>query len=156
MKIFVLMLIPLFTALIGFVSSMKYSDARDFWERFEFWHKKIKSEITFSQRSLLEIFNGSEDLYKNDKFLSVAKDYLQKGKTDENLNFLSKNEKEFIYKYFQNLGTMDRDSQLNYLNSLETELNKYVSDAGQKDKKYRPLFVKMGFLLGLVVFIMII
>lgn len=156
MKLLILAFIPLLTAFIGYIMSMKFSLSRDFWERFEFWHKKIKSEITFSQRSLLEIFKDDENKGKSDLFLSVAHDYVINGKTDVKLNFLCKEEREFLDKYFVNLGTMDRDSQLNYLNSLEVELEKYVSGSDKKDKKYRPLYVKMGFLIGLVIFILVI
>ena len=156
MKIFILAFIPLITAFLGYVMSVKFVESRDFWERFAFWHKKIKSEIEFSQRSLLEIFNDGKSTDKNDLFLSVAKDYVVNKKTDAELNFLCKEEREFLDKYFVDLGTMDRASQLNYLNSLEVELNKFVSASDIKNKKYRPLYVKMGFLIGLVVFILVI
>lgn len=155
MKVFLLAFIPFLTALIGYFMSIKYATTRDFWDDFSFWHKKIKSEIAFSQRSLVEIFNNDKTA-DNGLFLTVAKDYVQKNKTDEKLNFLCKEEREFLDKYFVNLGTLDIDSQLKYLDSLETELNKFVLDAESKNKRYRPLFVKMGFLIGLVIFILVI
>ncbi|MBQ6979163.1 MAG: hypothetical protein IJQ07_00790 [Clostridia bacterium] len=156
MRIFFLATIPLITAFIGYIISMKFAISHEFWEDFSFWHKKIKSEISFSQRSILEIFNNFEDLNKSELFLSVAKDYVKNQKTTTKLNFLRKEEKEFINKYFVSLGTMDRDSQLKYLESLETELNAFSLNADSKNKKYRPLYVKMGFLIGLVVFILAI
>ena len=149
-------LIPLLTAIIGYLASIKFVDRRDFWERFDYWHKKIIAEIAFSKRTLPEIFNEAESSDKNDLFLMVAKDYVKNHKTIIKFNFLCKEEKEFIDKYFQNIGTMDGDTQLNYLKSFETELEKYVSGSELKNKRFRPLFIKMGFLIGLVIFILII
>lgn len=156
MKTIIMAVIPLLTALLGYLLSVRYGEKRDFWERFSFWHKKIKSEIVFSQNSLPEIFNKNDTSSKDDLFLSVAKDYLINNKVGVKLNFLGKEEKEFIDKYFSNLGKTDKNSQLNLLNSLETELDKFVSDSDNKNKKYRPLYVKMGFLIGLIIFILVI
>ena len=72
------------------------------------------------------------------------------------LKFLSDEESEFLNKYLQNLGRTDKDSQLNLLNSFEPELEKFIHSADNKSKTYRPLCVKLGFLLGLIIFILLI
>ncbi len=73
MRIIVLTLIPILTAAIGYIFSLKYRQTKDFWDKFEFWHKKIKAEIAFSQKSLPEILSGNE---QNDVFLIAANEYL--------------------------------------------------------------------------------
>ena len=153
MRTAVIAIIPLIAAFLGYILSIKYGESSDFWDNFSFWHKKIKSEISFSQNSLPEIFGGEN---KSDVFLTVATEYLKTKNVTLKLRFLSKEEKDFLTKYLQALGTTDRNSQLNFLNSVETELEKYRSDAENKRKRYRPLFVKLGFLFGLIVFILII
>lgn len=153
MRIAIYALIPFLTAAIGYLFSLQYGQAREFWAKFKFWHKKIKAEISFSQSSLSEIFESGEI---SDPFCLSAKEYLAAKKINTELRFLSKEEISFLYKYLQNLGTTDKDSQLNFLNSLEPELENYSENAAEKDKKFRPLYVKLGFLLGLIVFILVI
>lgn len=153
MKTVITAIIPLITAMLGYLLSLKYREADDFWESFSFWHKKIKSEISFSQNSLPEIFDVEN---QNDIFMTLATEYLKTKTVSVKLKFLSKEEKDFVIKYLQTLGTSDKPSQLSFLNSMETDLEKYRLTAENKRKKYRPLFVKLGFLFGLIIFILII
>lgn len=152
MKTVILALIPLISAFIGYLISAGLKESSDFWDSFLTWHKKIKSEIAFSQSSLAEIFAVDD---KNDLFLCAAKEFVQNDAVGT-LSFLSKEEKSFLQKYLSRLGTTDKDSQLDFLNSMENELNSFRNAAETKRKKIRPLFVKLGFLLGLIVFILVV
>lgn len=153
MRILVLALIPILTAAIGYLFSLKYRQAKDFWNQFEFWHKKIKAEIAFSQKSLPEILSDNK---QNDMFLIAANEYLTDKKIKANLAFLSKEEIAFLHKYLQNLGKTDKSSQMDLLNSFESELEHFFRVAEENNKKYRQILVKLGFLLGLIVFILAI
>ena len=153
MRTVFLAVIPILTAILGYLFSVKYGQVRDFWDKFGFWHKKIKSEIAFSQNSLPEIFGDSE---KSDVFSDCAREYVNGNKKFDKLKFLSNEETEFLNKYLQNLGRTDKDSQLNFLNSFESELEKFIHNAEHKSKTYRPLCVKLGFLIGLIIFILLI
>lgn len=152
MRTVFLAIIPLITAMLGYLFAVKYGQSKEFWDKFGFWHKKIKSEIAFSQNSLPEIFGKST---KSDVFLNYATEYVYGKNKPNKLNFLSDEETEFINKYLQNLGTTDKDSQLSFLNSLESELANYTQVAEKKCKTYRPLYIKLGFLFGLIVFILL-
>ena len=153
MKTVVLAFIPIISAVIGYLISAGYKESSDFWDSFLTWHKKIKSEIAFSQSSLTEIFAIDD---KTDAFLCAAKEYLSNNEVSDKLSFLSKEEKSFLEKYLTRLGTTDKDSQLDFLNSMENELNSFRNSAEMKHKKMRPLYVKLGFLLGLIVFILVV
>ena len=153
MRIAFYAVIPFLTATVGYLFSLKYSQSKDFWAEFGFWHKKIKAEISFSQNSLFEILDSGE---KNGTFLISARKYIAEKKINNELKFLSEEEISFVYKYLRNLGTSDKTSQLNFLNSLEPELDGFLRAADEKDRKYRPLYVKLGFLIGLIVFILVI
>ena len=152
MRTVFLAIIPMITAFIGYLFSIRYGQVRDFWDKFGGWHKKIKSEIAFSQNSLLEIFGGNK---KADVFSDYATEYVRSKNKPNRLNFLSNEETEFLNKYLQNLGTTDKDSQLNFLNSVEPELVSFTQIAEKKCKTYRPLYVKLGFLFGLIIFILL-
>lgn len=153
MKTVILAGIPILTAILGYLFSVKYGQIRDFWDKFGFWHKKIKAEIAFSQNSLPEIFG---DIKKTDAFSDCVREYINGNDKFDKLKFLSDEETEFLNKYLQNLGRTDKDSQLNFLNSFEPELEKFIHNAENKSKTYRPLYVKLGFLLGLIIFILLI
>lgn len=153
MRTVFLAVIPILTAILGYLFSVKYGQIRDFWDKFGFWHKKIKAEIAFLQNSLPEIFGESE---RSDAFSDCAKEYVSGNDKSVRLKFLSDEEREFLNKYLQNLGRTDKDSQLNFLNSFEPELEKFIHNAENKNKTYRPLCVKLGFLLGLIIFILLI
>lgn len=145
--------IPILTAILGYLFSVKYGEIRDFWDKFGFWHKKIKAEIAFSQNSLPEIFAEGKT---SDAFSACVRAYMNGTGKSVKLKFLSDEETDFLNKYLQNLGRTDKDSQLNFLNSFEPELEKFIRIAENKSKTYRPLCVKLGFLSGLIIFILLI
>ncbi len=153
MRTLFLSCIPILTAFIGYLFSIKYLEAKNFWDKFTFWHKRIKTEISFSQNPLPEILKIGD---ANDVFFNVAANYVKNKGEIRKLKFLSDEENDFLNKYLNNLGTTDKNSQLNFLNSLEQELESYAKNSDNKCKKYRPLFIKLGFLLGIVVFILAI
>ena len=153
MRTIFLAVIPIITAFLGYLFSVKYGEVKNFWDKFGFWHKKIKTEIAFSQNSLFEIFEGTG---KSDVFSDYATEYVL-GKGEPNKpTYLSDEEIGFVDKYLKNLGTTDKDSQLNLLNSMEFELQNFMQIAEKKNKIYRPLFVKLGFLSGLIIFILLV
>ena len=152
MRTVCLAIVPLITALLGYVLSLRFAESREFWDKFDFWHKKIKNEIAFTQNTLPEILasNGEKDV-----FLLKAQEFLSCGVCSE-IKYLSSEENEFLVKYLQNLGTTDKTSQLDFLNSVEADILQYSSNADNKHKKYRPLYIKLGFLFGLIIFILLV
>ena len=123
----------------------------------QYKHEKIKAEIAFLQNPLSEILAADfETDGKKDYFATLAGDYFKNGKITQKLKFLSAEESAFIEKYLQNLGTTDKDSQINLLKSMETEIRKYSETSDEKCRKYRPLYIKLGFLAGLVIFILVV
>ena len=153
MRTFALAFLPVITAVIGYLFSLKYNEAENFWNKFLYWHKKIKTEISFSQNSLPEILRSDAE---NDKFLNAALDFINKKENVPKFKFLSNEENDFLNKYLQDLGTTDKNSQIDFLNSMEQDLIRYAKDSENKSKKYRPLFIKLGFLFGLIIFILVV
>ena len=151
------MTIPLICAFLGWLISNKFAESQTFWGKFAYKHEKIKAEISFSQNPLSEIlYDKKENIEKQDGFSVMLHDCFKNGKITHKLKFLSEEEIRFIEKYFQSLGTTDKDSQINILKSMETEIKKYSEIADEKCKKYRPLYIKLGFLSGLVIFILVV
>jgi len=152
MKIILCGIIPFLTAFIGYFLSNKYSERKEFFEDFDCFHKILKTEISFTKRTIYEILKGNRE---NSDFLDLIQRFLN-GNTEYCLKYLKKEEHDFVKKYFENLGVLDKVSQLDYINSLNDRIQKMVTDSQNEQKKYRPLYIKLGFLFGLVIFILLI
>lgn len=159
MRIVFLGAIPVITAFIGYLISAKYSSERDFWKTFVFTHKRIKNEVAFSQKPIPEILSvgNSEDKSENSDIFSLAvKNYINGEETPVKVKFLTAEQNEFFSDYLSNLGKTDKKSQLDFLNSAEERLYYYEKKSDERCKRYRPLFVKLGFLFGLILFILLV
>ena len=70
-----------------------------------------------------------------------------------NKNYLNKEEIDFFKAYLTRLGSSDKFSQLSYLEEVGVQIDKRLSVATENEKKYKKLYLKLGFLLGLIAFI---
>ena len=70
--------------------------------------------------------------------------------------YLSRDESDFLFNYLSGLGRGDAESEKKNATFTESKLKDYVEKCEEEEKKYKPLLVKLGFLLGVVVFILII
>ena len=115
----------------------------------------LKTEIAFSQKTLKEII--AEKYSINNDFLYSFKLYLEnKENFCLNINYLSSDEKAFLLEYFENIGKTEKGSQLEFLKKAEERLSTFYKNAIELDKKYKTLYIKLGFLIGLIIFILII
>lgn len=151
MRLIIIAFIPFITALIGYLLSLKFLNERNFWEDFYFWHKKIKSEINFTQKTIPELINAE----RRSVFSELLDGYLKTEKLSLP-KFLSQEERNFVSDYVHTLGTTDKSSQLFFLNSVENKLSEFNDTHLLKYKKVGPLFIKLGFLFGVIIFILIV
>ena len=155
MKIFLGILVIIFSTFIGYVLSKKYTKLKNFYCNFDNFNKMLKTEIAFSQKTLKEII--AEKYSINNDFLYSFKLYLEnKENFCLNINYLSSDEKAFLLEYFENIGKTEKGSQLEFLKKAEERLSTFYKNAIELDKKYKTLYIKLGFLIGLIIFILII
>lgn len=155
MKIVLGIICLLFCVFMGKVLAKKYTDRRIFYsDLFEF-NKKFRVEITFSQNTLPTIiseFRNKEGIfYKNlNEFFNTNKSVA----LDKNI--FSEQENDFFIKYLNSLGKSDKNSQLNQIDSFTSEIENKVSITKTEEEKYKKLYKKLGFLIGLILLIMLI
>ena len=155
MKIFLGILVIIFSTFIGYFLSKKYTKLKSFYCNFDNFNKMLKTEIAFSQKTLKEII--AEKYSINNDFLYSFKLYLEnKENFCLNINYLSSDEKAFLLEYFENIGKTEKGSQLEFLKKAEERLSTFYKNAIELDKKYKTLYIKLGFLIGLIIFILII
>ena len=70
--------------------------------------------------------------------------------------FLKEEERRFTENYFLMLGRGDSVSQKGYFTSVKEQLCKLQVSAENSSKKYGDLYIKLGFLCGLLILILII
>ena len=68
---------------------------------------------------------------------------------------ISGDDGQFLKDYIQNLGKTDALSQVDYLNERKVLLKKYKDESYSDYKKYSSLYVKIFFLIGVMVAVLL-
>ena len=134
----------------GIVLSEKYAKRCKFFKDFSCFNKRLISEVSFGQKRLSEII---EDFSPEGDF----KTSISKFSSDVVLpEYLKADEKALFADYVNGVGKKDKETQLKELNELNVKLSG-LSDLSEIElKKYRPLYIKLGFLTGIAILIMVI
>ena len=139
MKYVILIVIVVICAYIGYGLSLYYSNRLKFFRTLMFLFEKINLEINFSQAKLISNFvRCLENLNE------VTKEELFK-----DLKILSEEEKNMIFIFFLSLGKFDVINQTKQLEGQKEEINKFYKNAEQEAKKFGPLYLKLGIIIGL-------
>lgn len=138
---------------VGYACANKYVVRKEFFNDFFEFNKTLKNEISFSMKKLDEI------ICKNDNKRSFYKcliEYLNTKELELGQAYLTIAEKEFLVNYFDSIGKSDRETQINFLNGVTVEIKDRLDVASADEKKYKTLYLKMGFLIGLLIFIILL
>ena len=121
------------TTLGVFLSANKKKKALVFSELCEF-NEQLIMNLKFNKSPLY-------DVAQKFKYMPVA---LKGGKV------LDGKDGEVVSDYFVNLGKSDAMSQIDYLNGRKEMLAKYRDESQSNYKKYSSLYVKIFFMLGVL------
>ena len=162
-KLILGIIIVVFCSLCGFLLAKKYRKRKFFFAQLYQFNERFLNEISYYRRPLNEFV--SHFLYKGEFALALEL-YFQNVKNGEsipldlrennNFTFLTEEEKNGITDYFHMLGKGDSASQKAYFSSRKESLQKWQSEAETIAKKYGDLYVKLGFLFGLFLLIILI
>lgn len=152
-----------FCVLCGYLLSKKYRIKRAFFSQLKEFNERFINEISYYRRPIETFIYAYE--YKGEFFL-LLQDFLKCIK-DENVTisqiltlpeytFLKKEDKKRVEDYFSMLGKGDSASQKAYFSSIKDELAKEAEGASADAKKYVDLYIKLGFLFGIFLFILIL
>lgn len=157
------MAIVAFTSFCGYVFAKKYRCRKQFFSQLYEFNERFLSEISYYRRPLGDF--ASKYAYKGEfkAFLQVFFQSMDKGAAfsvraldKDAFSFLTEEEKATVEDYFQMLGKGDSASQKAYFSSMRERLSKLRTEAVAAYKKYGDLYVKLGFLCGLFILILII
>ena len=152
MRVFLGILLVCLSTLISYVLTNKFSLKRQFYDDFYNFNTTLKQEISFRQTTLISLLKngGTTDFYL------LLTEFIENNKANQNIKYLSNDEIESFYNYAKTLGAGDKDSQIEFLNEIGKSLLDKQKKCTQDEKNYKVLYIKLGFLLGLILFVLVL
>lgn len=142
-----------FSTLIGYILSGKFTDKQSFYYNFITFNSKLKNELHFGQSTLISII---KDIDKDSDFYKLFYRCVIENKDYYNINYLSKKENDYFKMYLQDVGKGDVKSQIEYLENINKTITLEYDKILEQNKKYKTLYIKMGFLIGLILLILVL
>ena len=150
MRYIIGILIVVLCSYTGYLFTLKNKEIKNFYESFSSFNEKLINEISFGQTTILNLIKSSN----TNNFYKLITEYFNNGKFDKkHITFLSEDDKNFIYNYLKMIGSGDKNAQISYLESVKNDIKNKLNKAIEQDQKYSKLYIKMGFLLGLLIFV---
>ena len=163
LKFFVGIAVVAFTSLCGYLMAGKYRKRGLFFAQFQEFNERFLSEIAYYRRPIRQFFGKYS--YKGE-FAILLTEFLFCLENEENFGqkileydtfqFLKKEDKEILCDYFLMLGKGDSAAQKGYFSAVKERLLSLRAEAQKEEKRYVDLFVKLGFLFGLFILILIV
>lgn len=154
MNIFIGIASLIVSTYIGFIFSKKYKDRKSFYCDFFEFNKNLRNEISYSQNTIVSILKKIEN--KSDFYKFAYSFYINKKNDLCDIKYLNKDEKDLINNYFSSIGIGDKVSQSKYVDGMLEQLKEKKEVAELEEKKYKNTYVKLGFLFGLIILIMLL
>ncbi len=152
------MAIVCFTSFCGRMFASKYRRRKNFFAQMCEFNERFLSEIAYYRRPVAEFAEKFE--YKGD-FEDLLSAFLQSlGKETEDalpvFPFLTADESGFVRDYFLMVGKGDSASQSAYFGSVKGRLEEYRKKSAEDCVRYGDLYLKLGFLFGLLILVLIV
>lgn len=163
LKFFVGIIIVAFCTFCGRLLSKKYRQRKLFFHELKEFNERFLSEISYYRRPIQEFvasysYQGDFGQLIHDSFSAI-----EEGTQKENVlkalhkyDFLTEEEKQELQEYFLMLGRGDSSSQKAYFSSRKERLTAWTQGADTAAKQYGDLYIKLGFLCGLFVLLLIV
>ena len=164
-KIILIVVVILGFTYIGFGIASYYKKRNKFFREFVLLVDKLRAEIQFSQKGLGLILKdqvaSKEDSlgrvvgnfveYISNKDIVLDSKHLFKG-----LCFLKTQEKGEILNFFKSLGRHDSENEVALLDNFKEYLLVNSSTCSIEETKYGKMAIKISFLLGLMIAILLV
>ena len=156
-KLFLLFSLTVLGTVSGLFFSKKLTRRRRYFEELILLINSLISDFRFKQSSvcdLLSSFTGNEIKPTVNEFIRYAKGEDRELKLSK--QELSEREYGFVKEMFSVLGTYDLDTQVFVLDNYKLKAEEFYAAAKDKEERYGKTTVKLGFLLGLAVGIVLL
>lgn len=153
MKLLIGVMLLVLSTLIGYKLSEKYVLRKKFYKDFLTFNQVLTREISFMQGTIVSLVKGID--FDGD-FTDLLNYYINTGEFKFEKKYLSSEEIEYLKKYLKIIGSGDKKTQLEFLGSVNFELNNKCATVNEDEKKYKTLYIKLGFLIGLIAMIILL
>lgn len=152
-----------FTTFCGYLLARKYRQRKLFFSQFKEFNERFLNEISYYRRPIKEFvsgyaYQGEFNMLLQEFFRCIEENSMEDRAIFDlpDYNFLTQDEKGIVRDYFLMLGKGDSGSQKGYFSSVRETLAKSQAEAENSCKRYGDLYLKLGFLCGLFILILII
>jgi stage III sporulation protein AB len=160
-KFFLGVAIVAFMTFCGYLLAKKYRKRMLFIQEFYTFNERFLSEIAYYRRPIKEFIA----LYAyQGEFNDFLIDVLSEREENAQISFvkpdvypfLTEEDRKTVDDYFFMLGKGDSASQKGYFSSIKERLSSLKKEAELEAKRYGDLYIKLGFLCGLLILILIV
>ena len=153
MRLFLGIVLLFFCLFVGYCVSGKYYFRRLFYTDFLNFNTVFGHEIAFKQTTIIDILKNQTQ--KSDFFV-LLNDFVLKQKKEFDCTYLTNQEKSFVYEYLEKLGRFDKETQLEYIRGVNEIIVEKHQNSILDEKKYKTLYIKLSFLIGLILLIIVL
>lgn len=131
---------------IGYSYSLRFTKRCKLYDDLLNFINLLKTEVSFSKNTINEI-------YKNLDNMSDLYAFLTKG---EKVRYLTIDEENMLHEFQSLVGSSDSSSQLKMLDYYEEKIRKKLKLEENNKIKFSSSGIKIGFMVGLIVFVMVL
>ena len=152
MKVLLGIILVCLSTLLGYILAGKFAFRKQFYDDYCNFNNIFKQEISFRQTTLVSLVKNKN----SGDFYCVLRNYVQDNEFVFNKTYLKKDEIEFFHNYLKTLGTGDKNTQIEFIDRTNIVILEKQKKCVEDEKKYKALYVKLGFLFGLILFILVL
>lgn len=160
MKIVLATVILFISIYVGYQLSNTYKRRFFFIKELNKFNDSNFINLLGQKNKMIQLIDSKIDSCSNKKFISCLMDYklslINKVKFKLNNNDFTNEEKEVIENYFNSIGKNEYRAEKQNLESFSKHFSEFEKDLKDKFVKYSGIFLKLSFLFGCVVVILII
>ena len=154
MRLFLGIILLIICTYIGYLKANKYYLRSLFYNDFQRFNDKLKQEVSFKQSTIKDLLVSETS--ETDFFKGIKAKFLQNEKVSLNINYLNNNELNQYQNYIHTIGSGDILLQTEFLQNLEEDVVKTHKQCVMEEEKYKKLYVKLGFFVGLIMLILVL
>lgn len=162
-KIFLGVILIFFTTFCGYFLAKKYRKRKEFFRQLQELNERFLSELSYYKRPLKEFLSSyaqeGEFALLLEGFIGALEGEEREIVDDygvEEVEFLTTDERIFLRDYLSMLGRGDSVSQKSFFSSMQASVVSYKNKSEEESKRYGDLYIKLGFLFGLAVLILMV
>lgn len=154
MKIILILVLVCLCSYVGFGFGKYYKKRKVFFQEFVLLLESLNLDISFSREKIHVILTQKN--FKSSSLNKLIENYvnlLQKEGFDEkelfeNVKILKEDEMNLIYNFFKMLGRFNVDLQTKQIQEHKQKILIVSKQCDEEEKKYSPLFLKLGIMFG--------